>query len=125
MNQFDHQKASFRGLLKDVKDRGARKVKRLRRVESQAPCLDEVDFARRVTSGPRHHFFGYYDKCPWDASGRYLLAHATDFAARTPKPGEVATIGMVDLECDCRFIPLDQTTAWSLQQGAMLQWLGS
>lgn len=25
--------------------------------------------ARAVTSGPRHHFFGYYDKQQWDATG--------------------------------------------------------
>ena len=29
--------------------------------------------ARALTQGPGHHFFGYYDKCPWDLSGRYLL----------------------------------------------------
>jgi hypothetical protein len=23
-----------------------------------------------LTCGPRHHFFGYYDKCPWDSTGR-------------------------------------------------------
>ena len=30
--------------------------------------------ARPVTAGPHHHFFGYYDKCPWDATGGLLLA---------------------------------------------------
>jgi hypothetical protein len=27
---------------------------------------------RAVTSGPWHHSFGYYDKTPWDSTGRYL-----------------------------------------------------
>ena len=30
--------------------------------------------ARAVTKGPKHHWFGYYDKSPWSADGRYLLS---------------------------------------------------
>ncbi len=81
--------------------------------------------ARAVTRGPKAHFFGYYEKCPWDASGRYLLAHEADFCDRQPRPGEAVTIGLIDLEDGDRFQPLDQTLAWCWQQGAMLQWLGS
>ena len=81
--------------------------------------------AHAVTSGPKHHFFGYYDKCPWDKSGQYLLAMEIDFCDRQPKPGEELTIGMVHLKDDDRYIPLDKTTAWCWQQGTMLQWLGS
>ena len=81
--------------------------------------------ARAVTRGPKHHFFGYYDKCPWDKSGRYLLAMEIDFCDRQPKPGEALTLGMVDLKDGDRYIPFDTTTAWAWQQGTMLQWLGS
>lgn len=81
--------------------------------------------ASAVTRGPKHHFFGYYDKCPWDATGRYLLAKQVDFFDRNPEPGEAVTVGMVDLKDDDRFIALDETQAWSWQQGTMLQWLGS
>jgi hypothetical protein len=80
--------------------------------------------ARAVTSGPKHHFFGYYDKCPWDATGRYLLALEIGFCDRQPEAGEALTIGMVDLKDGNRFIALDTTTAWSWQQGTMLQWVG-
>lgn len=76
-----------------------------------------------VTSGPRHHFFGYYDKTPWDNSGRYLLALETDFAERMPKAEEAARIGIVDLASNNAFLPLAETRAWNLQQGSMLQWL--
>lgn len=88
----------------------------------------EVEYpvpARAVTKGPKHHFFGYYDKCPWDATGRYLLAMESDFVDRQPKPGEELTVGMVDLKDGDKYIPLDKTTAWCWQQGTMLQWLGS
>jgi hypothetical protein len=78
-----------------------------------------------VTAGPKHHFYGYYDKCPWDATGRYLLGMEIGFCDRQPKPGETLTVGMVDLKDGNRFIPLAETTLWSWQQGTMLQWMGS
>lgn len=81
--------------------------------------------ARAVTRGPKHHFFGYYDKCPWDATGRYLLGMENDFCDRQPEPGEALTVGMIDLKDNNRYISLDKTTAWSWQQGTMLQWMGS
>lgn len=81
--------------------------------------------ARAVTRGPKHHFFGYYDKTPWDATGQYLLAMEIAFYDRQPEPGEELTIGMVDLHNDYRYIALGKTRAWCWQQGTMLQWLGS
>jgi hypothetical protein len=87
----------------------------------------EVNYppARAVTHGPKHHFFAYYDKCPWDKTGRYLLAMEIDFYDRQPNPGEPLTVGMVDLKDNDRYIPLDKTLAWCWQQGTMLQWLNS
>src|SRR3954447_13338178 len=81
--------------------------------------------ARAVTRGPRHHWFGYYDKTPWDRTGRYLLANEVGFVERQPKAGDTVAVGMVDLKNNDEFIPLAETAAWSWQQGAMLQWLGS
>ncbi len=81
--------------------------------------------ARAVTRGPKHHFFGYYDKTPWDKTGRYLLANEVGFIDRQPTPGEALTVGMVDLKDGDRYVPFDTTTAWGWQQGTMLQWLGS
>lgn len=81
--------------------------------------------ARAVTTGPKHHFFGYYDKCPWDQTGRYLLANEIGFIGRQPQAGEALTVGMVDLNDDLKYHPFDETRAWSWQQGTMLQWVGS
>ncbi|MBQ9500888.1 MAG: hypothetical protein IJU70_01900, partial [Lentisphaeria bacterium] len=78
---------------------------------------------RRVTEGPKHHFFGYFDKFPWDKTGRYLLSQEVGFTARQPVPGEKALLGMIDLQENCRFIPLAETDAWCWQQGCMFQWL--
>ena len=81
--------------------------------------------ARAVTRPPRHHYFGYYDKSPWDATGRYILGLEVDFNERQQEPSDVATVGMVDLEDDCAWTPLAETRAFNWQQGAMLQWLPS
>jgi hypothetical protein len=80
---------------------------------------------RAVTRGPKYHFFGYYEKFPWDATGRYLLALEVDFLGRTPEPDDVARICLIDLENDNRLTVLGETRAWNWQQGSMLQWLGS
>jgi hypothetical protein len=92
---------------------------------ARAAEADDFPPARAVTRGPEHHFFGYYDKCPWDSTGRYLLAMQIGFHDRQPEPGEPLTVGMVDLRDGQRYLPLDETKAWSWQQGTMLQWLGS
>lgn len=78
-----------------------------------------------ATRGPAHHFFGYYDKCPWDRTGRYVLAMQIGFCDRQPQANDALTLGMVDLKNDNRYIPFDTTLAWCWQQGTMLQWLGS
>jgi len=80
---------------------------------------------RCVTPRTKHHFFGYYDKFPWDKTGRYLLALETTFIDRPPTPEDTAVIGMVDLQDAHRWIALDETHAWNWQQGTHLQWLGT
>lgn len=78
---------------------------------------------RVVTKGPRHHWFGYYDKLQFDPTGRFLLGMAVDFEHRSPKPDDVIEIGMVDLQDNDRWIKLGTSQAWCWQQGCMLQWL--
>ena len=73
----------------------------------------------RITNGPKHHFFGYFDKYPWDRSGRRLLAHQTSFVARRC-PRRKAVIGVIENKV---FTPVAETDAWCWQQGSMLQWL--
>src|SRR6266567_4054528 len=76
-----------------------------------------------VTSGPKHHFFGYYDKCPWNASATLLLAHEAAFNDRPPGAEDKVTIGVVSLGDRNRFQPLATSRAWNWQQGSMLQCL--
>ncbi len=89
------------------------------------PLLQHDLEAMPVTQGPMYHWFGYYDKFPWDATGRYLLSLAVDFMDRPPTPDDVAIIGMVDLHDGNRWIPLAETRAFNWQQGTHLQWLAT
>jgi len=76
---------------------------------------------RRLTSGPKHHFFGYYGICPWNKSQRRMVCLQSDFQDHFPAPDEPAVIGLVDCETG-KFSRISQTNAWNLQQGAMLHW---
>lgn len=77
---------------------------------------------RVLTRGPRHHWFGYYDKLQFDPTGRLVLGMEVDFEHRSPTPDDVIRIGMVDLEDGDRWIELGTSRAWNWQQGCMLQW---
>ncbi len=78
---------------------------------------------RAVTRGPKHHFFGYYDKTPWDATGRYVLGVEAGFMDRAPTPEDEAVVGLIDTARGDAWAPLAATTAWHWQFGPMLQWL--
>jgi hypothetical protein len=79
---------------------------------------------RALTAGPRHHFFGYYDKRPWNARGTRILAHEVAIYDRPPQSDDEALVGIIDVGDQHRFEPIGRTRAWNFQQGAMLQWLG-
>ncbi len=80
------------------------------------------EIVKAVTQGPHHHFFGYYDKSPWNKSGNLLLAHEAEFNNHPPQANETVTIGVIHLNEGNRFQSLAVTTAWNWQQGAMPQW---
>jgi hypothetical protein len=83
---------------------------------------DEYPPVRTVTHGPKHHWFGYYDKLQFDPTQRYLLGMEVDFENRSPRADDTIRIGMVDLQDGDRWIELGETRAWCWQQGCMLQW---
>ncbi|MSU58331.1 MAG: hypothetical protein EXS35_09145 [Pedosphaera sp.] len=80
---------------------------------------------RQITTGPRHHFFGYIGHVrtiPWNQSGRFILALRTDFQERMPKPGEAAEIVLLDTQNNFAERVVERTRAWNFQQGTMLYW---
>lgn len=79
----------------------------------------------QITSGPKHHFFGYIGHAqtiPWNQSNRYIVALQTDFRERMPDPGEAADIVLIDTKNNNAVKVVDQTRAWNPQQGTMLYW---
>jgi hypothetical protein len=76
---------------------------------------------RKLTSGPKNHFFGYYGMSPWNRSESKMVCLESSFQNRMPEPGEKATIGLVDPETGT-FSPISETEAWNLQQGSLLHW---
>ena len=89
---------------------------------------DESPFDLKIeqlTSGEKHHFFGYIGQCrtiPWNASGRYVVAMEIDRIDRMPRPQDAATIILVDTRDDNKIIRIEKTHAWNPQQGTMLYW---
>jgi len=78
-----------------------------------------------ITEKSKYHFFGYYDKEQFNKNSRYVLGLEVDFMDRSPQPGDVASIGIIDLQNGYRWTKVAETTAWCWQQGTMLQWLPS
>lgn len=76
-----------------------------------------------ITFGPQHHFFGFHDLCPWDQSGRYMLAMETDFIDRPPTAKDKARVCLIDLEGNNKLEVLAETSAWNFHQGCRAQWL--
>lgn len=79
---------------------------------------------RAITRGPRHHWFGYYDKREFDPTGQRVLANEVAFEGRSPTGSDRITVGYVDTSDNDKWYPIGSSNAWGWQQGCMLQWLG-
>lgn len=89
----------------------SRKIK----VEGDVQCVSPQD--------DNEYFFGYYDKSPWDASGRYMLCMRADDTWSDPAPSATADILLIDLyDRSTRIVAT--TRSWNVQQACMAQWLG-
>ncbi|UZD42490.1 TolB family protein [Selenomonas sputigena] len=70
------------------------------------------------------YFFGYYDKSPWDITGRYVLCLRAVNTWDCVAPSEPAEIIRIDTNNNNSIEVLGKTRSWNVQQGCMLQWLG-
>jgi len=78
---------------------------------------------RKLTRGPKFHWFGYYDKWQFSLDDTLCLGMEVGFEGRSPRPDDEIEVGMINLADNDAWTPLGTTTAWSWQQGCMLQWL--
>ena len=85
--------------------------------------IDQPRPIRRIGDGQRNHFFGYYNKSPWDDLGRYLLSNQVPIMTQDLDGSEVAEVGYFDLDEKDAFKVIGSTTAWNWQMGCQLQWL--
>ena len=60
---------------------------------------------RMISSGPKHHFFGYYGVDAWDPSLSKHLALKTEFDDHRPEPKDGVIVGLIDREKE-RLLPL-------------------
>lgn len=68
-------------------------------------------------------FFGYYDKSPWDMSGRYVLCMKARKTWDNVAPAEKMDILLLDTFTSSSKV-LATTHSWNVQQGCMAQWIG-
>lgn len=79
----------------------------------------------RLGTGTGHHFFGYYNKTPWDAEDRRVLALEVDRLTGDLTGRETARVGYFPSDRAAEFRVIDETTTWNWQMGCQLQWLNA
>lgn len=90
-----------------------------------SPKLKSEGEIIRVTPEDEYeYFFGYYDKSPWDATGRYMLCNRVKNAYSKPDNDDEAQLVLIDTQNDNKVSVIATTHSWNVQQGCMLQWLG-
>ncbi|MCH2211274.1 MAG: hypothetical protein MK110_08220 [Fuerstiella sp.] len=94
----------------------------LARRQLSAESTEAFPPVRTITRGPKHHWFGYYDKREFDPTDRFVLSNEVDFEHRTPRADDTIRLGMVDTGDGDKWIELGKTSSWGWQQGCMLQW---
>lgn len=91
--------------------------------KSPAP-FPEVGEPYAITQGPEDHLLAnYFGINAWSPDGRYVCVLGVGFTGRLPEENDKATVALVDLADNMRYIPIGSTTAWNFQEAAMFHWL--
>lgn len=84
----------------------------------------EGELIRISPNDGKEYFFGYYDKSPWDVTGRFMLCMRATDTWSEPDPLGEADIILIDTQNNNSVSKLATTHTWNVQQGCMAQWLG-
>lgn len=83
----------------------------------------EGNITRVSLDTKEEYFFGYYDKCPWDITSRYMLCMKARDTWSDVSPKDKLKILLFDtLTKTARIVA--ESKSWNVQQGCMAQWLG-
>lgn len=82
------------------------------------------DIVRVSPDDKMEYFFGYYDKVPWDLTGRFMLCMRARDTWSEPDPLKEADILLIDTQDNNIVRKLATTHTWNVQQGCMAQWIG-
>lgn len=89
-----------------------------------SPKIKSVGNITRISPNENaEFFFGYYDKSPWDITGRYVLCMKTSDTWTDVSPKVKLKILLLDTQTDTAAV-LAKSSSWNVQQGCMAQWLG-
>lgn len=90
-----------------------------------SPKIKSVGNILRVSPDDgEEYFFGYYDKSPWNITGRYMLCMRAVNTWSNPDPLDLADLLLIDIQDSNSIRVLATTHSWNVQQGCMAQWLG-
>lgn len=84
----------------------------------------EGNIKRVSPNDGKEYFFGYYDKSPWDATGRYMICMCADNTWSVAEPVSTADILIIDTKDNNSIKHIATTHTWNVQQGCMAMWLG-
>ena len=105
-----------------------RSAKRLYQLLSYATSGDKIKSTEgviRLTPDDGYeYYYGYYDKSPWDADNRYLIALKVRCSYKNVAPKENGTLVLVDTKNGNRVEEIATTSSWNVQQSCMAQWMG-
>ena len=84
----------------------------------------EVGNPYAITKGPQDHLLAnYFGINAWSPDRRYVCVLGVDFTGRLPEVTDSATVALVDLDDNNRYIPIAKTVCWNFQEAAMFHWL--
>ena len=106
-----------------VKKAGKRVYQYVGYALSDEKIKSEGDVRRVTPDDGFEYYFGYYDKSPWDAADRRMIALKARRTWKSVAPAEPAELVLIDARTgEARAFAT--VRAWNVQQGCMAQWLG-
>lgn len=104
--------------------KGIKRIYQLAMYSISPKIKSEGNIIRVSPNAPGEYFFGYYDKSPWDATGRYMLCMKADDTWSDPDPKTTVDLLLLDTQKKYKARKIATSHVWNVQQGCMLQWLG-